>query len=310
MEDKLVKINDKTVKLTNLDKVLWPKDGYTKADLINYYYEVAPYILPHLKNRLFTMCRFPHGIDGDFFYQKDCPEYADEWVKTFPIPSPNIKDKVTNYILCNNLETLIWIVNQACIETHPSLSIVPEVSMPDIAVFDLDPMPPSTFKDSLKVAVLVKEALNEFGIKGYPKTSGASGLHIYVPIEPKYPYEEVKKFAQYIFKMINKVFPSHTSMERLIKNREGKIYLDYLQNTPGKTMACQYSLRPVDGANVSMPLYWEEVAGENISPSDFNIKNALPRLKETGDLYADLLNKKQSIDKVLELASNKKPALV
>lgn len=298
--NKTIKINNHEIKLTNLDKVIWPEDGYTKADLIQYYHDVSPYLLPHLRGRPFVMSRYPNGINEEFFYQKDCPDYAPEWMETFPIYTEN-KGKDVHYIVCNNVETLLWLANQACIEMHPWLAKTEDIKCPDIAVFDLDPMPPLDFKATLEIAPLVREALKEFGIKGYPKTSGSTGVHVYVPLKPEHTYQEVKEFVHYVCSFIHQVYPQKTTMERLIENRTGKIYLDYLQNTSGKTMACQYSLRPHKGAPVSTPLTWDEVEKGQIRPEDFNIKTALKRFRERGDLYQEMLTNRQSLKKVLAL---------
>lgn len=297
---KNVKISNHEVKLTNLDKVLWPEDGFTKGDLINYYIDISPFLLPHLANRPFVMSRYPNGIEKEYFYQKDCPDYAPDWIQTFPIYTEN-KDKDVYYIICNNLETLVWLANQACIEMHPWLAKINNINCPNIAVFDLDPMPPLGFHDALEIAPFVKQALKEFGLEGYPKISGSTGVHVYVPLKQVYTYQQIKEFVHYICRFINKVYPQKTTMERLIENRTGKIYLDYLQNTSGKTMACHYSVRPHKGAPVSTPLTWDEVEKGNVSPEKFNIKTVLERVKETGDLYKELLSKAQSLDKVMEL---------
>ncbi|HHV59365.1 MAG TPA: DNA polymerase domain-containing protein [Clostridiaceae bacterium] len=294
--DKTVKVNGKELLLTNMDKVLWPQDNYTKGDLVLYYYEISEYLLPHLKDRLFVMNRYPDGIEGESFYQKDCPEYAPEWIKTYPVYSEK-KDRNIDYIVCNDVETLVWLVNQGCIEMHPWLSRTAHIEHPDIAVFDLDPMPPLGFDSVISVALLVKEALGEFGLKGYPKTSGSTGMHIYVPIEPKHTFSEVKEFVQFICRMINRVYPDRTTMERLIENREGKVYLDYLQNSGGKTMACQYSVRPHPGAPVSAPLTWDEVQGGKLDPGTFNIKTIKERVEDLGDLFEEVIAKKQDLNK-------------
>lgn len=298
--NKIVKINNHDVKLTNLDKILWPEEGFTKADLIKYYLGISPYLLPHLAGRPFVMSRYPNGITAEYFYQKDCPDYAPEWLETYPIYNES-KDKNIYYVICHNLETLAWLANQACIEMHPWLAKTNNLQNPDLAVFDLDPMPPLGFQDALEIAPLVKEALHEFGLQGYPKTSGATGMHIFVPLEPVYAYREVRDFVHYICRLINKVYPQKTTLERLIENRTGKVYLDYLQNSSGKTMACQYSLRPQPGAPVSTPLTWEEVKDKSWQPADFNIKTILERVKNYGDLYSELLSNRQSLDQVLKL---------
>lgn len=292
-------IEDRKVHLTNLGKVFWP-EGHTKADLIKYYVDMAPVLLPYLKDRLFVMSRYPDGIFGETFYQKDCPDYAPEWVETVPLKSPDT-DKVVNYIVCNDVATLTWLANQACVELHIWLAKKDRLNYPDIAVFDLDPFPPATFKDVTGVAMLVKEALAQFGLKGFPKTSGATGMHIFVPVEPVLTYTEVRDAVEFICRRIHAVYPEKTTLERSVSKRDGKVYLDYLQNTRGKTMVFPYSLRPEPGAPVSTPVTWEEVAGQKIRPADFNIKTVFQRLAEVGDLYGESLALKQSLAEIYGL---------
>ncbi|PKM80890.1 MAG: DNA polymerase domain-containing protein [Firmicutes bacterium HGW-Firmicutes-14] len=281
---------------------MWPGDGITKAGLIKYYADMAEVILPYLKDRLFVMSRYPDGIEGEMFYQKDCPEYAPDWLKVFPVDSPDV-GKTINYIVCNDMPSLLWLANQACIEMHIWLARIPRIDYPDIAVFDLDPFPPAGFADTLQVGLLVKEALDQFGLKGYPKTSGATGLHIFVPIKPEFTYREVRDGVEFICRQINSVAPGKTTMERLVADRNGKVYLDYLQNTRGKTMTFHYSLRPVPGAPVSTPLTWDEVKEGKVRPENFTINNIRERLMETGDLYRDLLQPGQSIRGLVEVTA-------
>lgn len=295
-------IEGKRLKLTNLKKTMWPGDGITKAGLIKYYADMAEVILPYLKDRLFVMSRYPDGIEGEMFYQKDCPEYAPDWLKVFPVDSPDV-GKTINYIVCNDMPSLLWLANQACIEMHIWLARIPRIDYPDIAVFDLDPFPPAGFADTLQVGLLVKEALDQFGLKGYPKTSGATGLHIFVPIKPEFTYREVRDGVEFICRQINSVAPGKTTMERLVADRNGKVYLDYLQNTRGKTMTFHYSLRPVPGAPVSTPLTWDEVKEGKVRPENFTINNIRERLMETGDLYRDLLQPGQSIRGLVEVTA-------
>lgn len=300
---KEVVVEGKKVRLTNLEKMMWPGDGITKAGLIKYYADMAEVLLPHLKDRLFIMSRYPDGIDGEMFYQKDCPAYAPEWLNIFPVASPDV-GKVINYIVCNDLPTLMWLANQACIELHIWLARIPRLNYPDIMVFDLDPFPPAGFADTLEIALLVKEALAQFNLVGYPKTSGATGMHIFVPIKPEYTYLEVRDAVDFICRQIRSVFPRKTTMERLIADRTGKVYLDYLQNTRGKTMTFQYSLRPHPGAPVSTPVTWDEVKKGRIRPQDFRLDNFQDRLKEVGDLYKDLIKPRQSLKILVELSQS------
>ncbi len=297
---KEVVVEGKKFRLSNLDKPMWPGNGITKAGLIKYYADMADVLLPHLRDRLFIMSRFPDGIDGEMFYQKDRPDYAPDWLDIFPVDSPEA-DKTVRYIVCNDLPSLMWLANQACIELHIWLAKIPRINYPDIMVFDLDPFPPADFSDTLEIALLINEALQQFSLKGYPKTSGATGLHIFVPVKPEYTYQEVRSAVEFISRQIHAIIPAKTTLERLIVDRTGKVYLDYLQNTRGKTMTFQYSLRPIPGAPVSTPLTWAEVREGKIKPADFRIDNISERLGEVGDLYRDLLNPGQSLKNLMEI---------
>ncbi len=299
---KEVIVEGKKVRLTNLDKLIWPDDGISKAGLIKYYADMADILLPYLRDRLFVMSRYPDGVEGEMFYQKDCPEYAPDWMPVFPVYSAEAK-KTVHYIVCNDLPTLLWLANQACIELHIWLAKIPRIDYPDIAVFDLDPFPPAGFQDALEVALLVKEALEQFGLEGYPKTSGATGLHIFVPIKPEYTYKEVRDAVEFICRQIHSVFPQKTTLERLVSDRTGKVYLDYLQNTRGKTMTFQYSLRPAPGAPVSTPLTWDEVMTGRVNPGDFRIDTIKDRLAVAGDIYTPLLTPEQSLKGLVDVLS-------
>lgn len=287
-------INNRELKITNLDKTLWPDEGYTKSDLISYYSQVCEYILPFLKERPFVMQRFPDGIYGKSFYQKNCPSYAPEWIETF-------KHKNTNYVLCNNEETLLWLANQSCIEMHVWMSTYQNELYPDYAVFDLDPMPGITFDQVIKTALLVNSAMEEFSIRGYPKTSGAEGIHIFVPVEPIYTYEEIRLFVQFIFNLVNRITPDLTTQERSIDKRSQRIYLDSLQNARGKTMASPYSLRPKEKAPASMFLTWDEIAKGGFTPSDYNIKTVLSKIEQNKDIHLSIPQDKQNLSNVLSL---------
>lgn len=297
MKESYVAVNGHEVKLTNLDKLIWP-EGLTKAHLVKYYREIAPYILPYLYNRPLVMKRYPDGVVGESFYQKECPEYAPDWIIRYPVEH---SEKVVNYIICNDIATLVWLANQGCLEMHPWLSRIENIECPDIAVMDLDPSEGASFNDVLKIALLVKEALDQFNLQSYPKTSGATGLHIFVPIKPVYAYQTVTKAMQYVAELIVKINPEQATVERKVVQRQGKVYLDYLQNGRGKTMAFPYSLRPLPGAPVSTPLYWEEAESMNIAPDAFSIYNIISRIEEIGDIYYDVLSNKQTLDTLLGL---------
>lgn len=282
-------VNEREVHLTNLDKELWP--GFTKHDLIDYYIRVAPYLLPHLRNRPLVVQRFPEGIEREGFYQKNIPAGAPPWLKTCPVEHE--EGKITLYPVADNLETLVWLGNQACLELHPWLSSIGTLEYPDFAVFDLDPMEKSTFNDVRQAALSIREALASLGLACYPKLSGATGLQIYLPLVPRYSYRQVRDFAEAVCRRVQRELPAATTVERQVRKRGGKLYLDYLQNVRGKTLAAPYSPRPLAGAPISLPLTWAEVEQGSVLPGDYNIADALQRIKSTGDLFAPVLKNKQ-----------------
>ncbi|TDA69934.1 MAG: DNA polymerase domain-containing protein [Clostridia bacterium] len=284
---------------SHLTKVFWP-EGLTKYHLIKYYSDAAGLILPYLKHRPLVMKRYPDGIGGDFFYQKECPAYAPAWVETFPVYHADSR-KTVNYILGNNVETLTWLANQGCIEMHAWLSRVEHLEYPDIGVVDLDPAPGVGFADVLEIAALAHQALEEFGLKGFPKTSGATGLHVFLPLPPRWTFKEVTAAMGRLARFIVAVHPKKASIERQLAKRHGKVYLDYLQNARGRSMVSPYSLRALPGAPVSAPLTWEEVLAKDVRPQDFNIHTLLQRVETHGDLYAGLRKTTNDLEPLLEL---------
>lgn len=298
MTEHYVTINDCEIKLTNLEKLMWP-EGLTKAHLIKYYWEMAPYILPHLANRPLVMKRYPDGINGEAFYHKDCPDYAPDWIQ---IRSVEHSAKVVNYIVCNNLQTLIWLVNYGCLEMHPWLSPVNNLDRPDFGVLDLDPNPPAGFAEARQAAIVVSELLKRFQLRGYPKTSGKSGIHIYLNLGGRYSYQEVRQAFRYLAELVVQFNPKKYTVEREVASRGARVYIDYLQNGLGKTIASVYSLRPVPGAPVSAPVTWEELEDSRLAPSRFHIANMGDRIREKGDLFAAVLTDVQSLDTLLKAA--------
>lgn len=279
--------------MTNLDRELWPDDGLIKHDLLRYYIEAAPYLLPHLRNRPLVVQRFPQGIDRPGFYQKNVPAGAPSWLKTCPVRHSD--GKITEYIVVDSPETLIWLGNQSCLELHPWLSSLGSLDYPDFVVFDLDPMEQSTFSHICTAAVAIKELLEELGLQSYPKLSGATGLQIYLPVKPQYTYRRSRDFAEAICRRVHRAFPEITTLERSKERRGGKLYLDYLQNGRGKTLAAPYSPRPLPGAPVSLPLTWPEVAAEVVAPGEITLKNIWSRLREQGDLFGPVLENRQDL---------------
>jgi bifunctional non-homologous end joining protein LigD len=293
---KTVKGHD--LKFTNLSKIYWPEEGYTKRDMFNYYYQIAEYILPYLKDRPLSLNRFPNGINGKSFYQKDVKGKAPEWAKTFPYTTSDGEDK--EFLVGDDEATLLWMASLGCIEMNPWFSTVRHPDNPDYCVIDLDP-DKNTFEQVITAAQEVKNVLDAIGVTGYPKTSGSTGIHIYIPLAAKYTYDQSQMFGKLIVSLVNKAIPEFTSMERQIKNRGGKMYLDFLQNRPGATIACPYSLRPKPGATVSMPLHWDEVK-KGLKMKDFTINNSVSRVRSTGDLFRPTLGPGIDMEKALSKA--------
>lgn len=289
-------ISGHNLKFTNLSKVFWPKEGYTKRDMLNYYYQVAPYILPYLKDRPQSMNRYPNGIDGKSFYQKDITNKAPSWIKMEPYRTSEGEDK--NFLVPEDEAAVLYMANGGAIEMNPWNSTIYKPDYPDWCLIDIDPSDKTTFGQVIKTALVTKEVLDHLGVKGYPKTSGSTGIHVYIPLGAKYTYDQCQLFAKIIASQVHHILPEFTSIERIVKNRKGKLYVDYLQNRPKATLAAPYSLRPKPGATVSMPLFWEEVK-KGLSMKDFTIKNAIARIKKEGDIFKPVLGKGIDLEKIL-----------
>lgn len=290
----LTRIDGRLLHVSRLEKPLWPADGITKATLMDYFLSVAPALLPHLADRLLTVTRFPDGIEGHAFYQKHRPRSAPEWVPSHRVPAPDSQRGYIDYVLAQDRPTLAWLANEACIELHPSLARVPHLDRPDFLVVDLDPMPPAGFAEARRVAFLVRELLERVGLRGYPKTSGATGIHIYVPLEPRYPYRVTKTLALRIAEHVARALPDTATDARRIRDRGGRVYVDALQNLPGKTLVAPYSPRPLPGAPVSTPVTWEEL--QHVEPAAFTLRTVPERLRRFGDRFAPLLEDRQRLD--------------
>lgn len=292
----VLNIEGKNIKLTNLDKIFWPDLNITKGDMINYYIKVSQYMLPHIKNRPFSMKPYPDGINGKSFYQKQCPREAPQWLATVPIYSS--KRGYVHWCLINDLPSLIWITNRACIEMHTWFSCVPNLDKPDIAVLDIDPSGKTGFKEAQAIAKLFKVLIDELKLTALSKTSGATGIHIYIPIEPIYYFHQVRDFLLKLCHYVEKANPELSTTERNVKKRGNKVYLDAVQNASGKTIPAAYSLRPTPEATVSTPLLWEELDDASLAPNKFTIYNTLPRIKDMGELFQEVLNKRQTLPKI------------
>lgn len=299
-----LKVGKTTLHLTNQDKIYFPKDGITKGDIVKYYNEAAPLILPYLKDRPESMNRFPNGIDSPSFYQKDIDvDKTPKWLKTKKIFSES-NDADVNYLICNDKETLLYMANLGCIEINPWNSTIKNISNPDWLVIDLDPAKEDDFKTVVETALVVKEVMDELETDCLCKTSGASGLHIYIPLGAQYDYDSIKILAELIAKEVHTRLPKTTSIERSIKKRKNKLYIDFLQNRRGQTLAAPYSVRPEPGATVSTPLEWNEVNAK-LHPSQFTIKNVLQRFEKKGDLWKPVLSKGANIIKIIKKLEEK-----
>ncbi len=298
--DQDIKANGKTVHVTHVNKVYWPNEGWTKGDVITYYNDMAPYILPYLKNRPQSLHRTPNGIKDKGFFHKDAGDNAPDWITAIELFSESA-NKDINYIVCNNKATLLYLANLGCIELNPWNSRVQYLDQPDYLVMDIDPSDNNTFEQVIDVALAIKEVLDTGGIPSCCKTSGASGLHVYVPLQARYDYEQVREFARIIAMLTVQMLPGITTMERSLSKRDkNKIYLDYLQNKRGQTLAAPYCTRPVPGATVSAPLLWKEVRS-GLSPAQFHIGNMLQRVQQHGDLFELVLGKGFALQKALAL---------
>jgi len=279
----------------HLSKLYWPKEGFTKRQLLNYYYEVSPYILPYLKDRPQSLNRFPNGIEGASFYHKDVTATAPDWVKQFPYHA-NGENK--NFLVVEDTASILWMANMGAIEMNPWNSRIQTPDHPDWCIIDLDPSDRNTFNEVIETALVTKDVLDEMNVVAYPKTSGSTGIHIYVPLGAAYTYDESQMFAQIIATEVRNRLPSTTSIERMTNKRKGKIYVDFLQNRPKATLAAPYSVRPKPGATISMPLHWEEIK-KGLKMNQFTMKNALSQIKERGDLFKPVLGKGINMEKVI-----------
>ena len=286
------------LRLSNLDKVFWPDEGYTKGDLLAYYYNVAELILPHLRERPLTMKRMPDGISGPFFYEKTAPSHTPDWIPRCPVRSDESKDGVIGYLMVNDLATLLFVANLGCIEMHPLHSRCSTIETPDYLFFDLDPMGAS-FEDVLIVARHVRAALGALGLTGYPKTSGATGVQIYVPVERGWSYDQVRDFVGTLGRTIERADREHVTMAWQIDKRTGKVFIDHNMNRSGANISAVYSLRPEAGATVSTPLLWEEVDA-GVTPQDFRIDNVWERFEKLGDLFEGVRTSPQELGTALE----------
>ncbi|HEY1009449.1 MAG: DNA ligase D [Daejeonella sp.] len=299
-ETQVKKVCGHELKFTSLSKLYWPEDGVSKRDMFNFYYQIAEYIIPYLKDRPQSLNRFPGGIHGKSFYQKDVKGKAPDWVKTFPYVNGEGEHK--EYLVGADEATLLWMASLGCIEMNPWFSRVQSPDQPDYCVIDLDP-DKNTFDQVIEAALEVKKICDAIETPCFCKTSGSTGIHIYIPLGAKYSYDQSQMFARIIVNIVHSHLPAFTSLERMIAKRKGKMYLDFLQNRPGATIAGPYSLRPKPGATVSMPLHWDEVKS-GLKMKDFTIFTAVDRLKQEGDIFKGVLGKGIDLEQVSKKAQS------
>jgi bifunctional non-homologous end joining protein LigD len=290
------------LKLSNLDKPFWPEEGITKGDLLRYYRAIAPVILPHLKDRPFTMKRYPDGWNGPFFFQKDAPKHMPDWIPTFRAMATTRdrppQKRMINFPLVNDELALLWMVNMGCIDMNTWYSRIDHPDRPDWVLFDLDPSDDVGFAETIEVALLIKQALDSLGLVSFPKTSGSEGIHILVPVERRVTYGDSREFAEIVANAIASSHPGLATTEWSKRKRRG-VLIDSNQNGEGKTIASAYSVRPKAGAPVSTPLRWNEV-NDKLDPSVYTMEVALDRVRESGDLFEGVLTTKQSLAKALK----------
>ena len=281
-----VQIEDHTVQLTNLDKLFWPQLGITKGDLLSYYAEVSPFLLPHLQNRAMVMKRYPNGAAGDFFFQKRAPEPRPDWIEICPIQH---HAGLVQFPVVRDLASLLWIVNLGCIDLNPWYARCDDTDRPDYLHFDLDPVSGADFERVRATALLVHQSLHDLKIPSYAKTTGSRGIHVYVPIERGPTQKEVWTFAKALAQQLAGNHPDLITAEyRIAKRPSGRVLVDYNQNAWGRTLASIYSVRPTPTATVSTPVTWQEIA-QGITVEDFHMRNVPARLRKAGDLWKPLL---------------------
>ncbi|MEO7524178.1 MAG: non-homologous end-joining DNA ligase [Ferruginibacter sp.] len=298
-----IKIGRNTVKITNRQKLYWPEEGLSKGMLIDYYQDIAEYLLPFLKDRPQSLKRNPNGIKDNGFFHKDAGEKAPSFVKSFKVHAESTNKEI-DYILCNDKATLAYLNNLGCIELNPWHSTIKKPGNPDYMIIDIDPSDKNNFDQVIEVTRAFKKLLDNAGAKSFCKTSGSTGIHIYVPMGKKYEYEEVKNFAQLLCIIVSELLPDLTTMERNLKKRGNKkIYLDYLQNRKSQTISSVYSVRPKKGATVSMPLHWKEVK-KGLQPTDFTIHNAAKRIRKMPEIFRGVLGPATNISTCLKKLKN------
>jgi bifunctional non-homologous end joining protein LigD len=273
---------ERELRLSNLDKVYWPESGYTKGDLLTYYFNVSPTMLPHLVQRPLTLKRMPNGIDGPFFYEKNAPMHTPGWMPVVPVPGEG-EGKVIRYLSVRDAADMLWIANLGCIEFHPLHARGTDQAHPSYAFFDLDPFEPAGWDDVRHVAALINVVLTRLGVTSYPKTSGATGMQIMVPLDGSHDYDDVRRFVGAVADLVHAADPDTTTMEWDVSRRAGKVFLDVNMNREGANIAAAYSVRPEPRATVSAPFAWDEL--DEVEPSLYTIETIHERISRVGDPF-------------------------
>ncbi len=286
-----VDVDGRRLKLSNLDKVLYPEPGFAKGQVIDYYTRIAPAVLPHLQGRALTLKRYPNGVDGKYFYEKQKPSHAPEWVRSATIETG---DRDIDFVLCDDLPTLVWLANLADLELHPSLALAENPDRPTVLAFDLDPGEPAALPECREVALLLRDLLADLGLECLAKTSGSKGMQVYVPLNTPITYDDTKPFAQAIAQLLEKQHPKLVTSSMKKSLRPGKVFIDWSQNSRHKTTVAVYSLRARAQPTVSTPVTWDEIADDS-QELVFETDALLERVDEHGDLFAPAIDLEQEL---------------
>jgi bifunctional non-homologous end joining protein LigD len=289
-----IEVEGRRLKLSNLDKVFYPKVGFTKGQVIDYYTRVAPVLLPHLRGRALTLKRYPDGVEGEYFYEKQCPSHRPDWVRTEPVRA---NGKVIDFCIADDLPTLVWTSNLADLELHTSLAVADDIQRPTMMVFDLDPGPPAAVLECARVALLLRDLLDQLKLESVIKTSGSKGLQVYVPLNSDVSYDDTKPFSHALAKLLQKHHRDLVVSTQKKTERKGKVLVDWSQNDDFKTTVCVYSLRARERPTVSTPLEWDEVesavARDDSERLVFDSEAVLRRVERSGDLFKPVLEREQ-----------------
>lgn len=301
-----VDVQGRKLKLTNLEKVLYPAAEFSKGQVLDFYVRIAPVLVPHLAGRPLTMKRYPEGVNAEHFFEKNAPKHRPDWVKTAPVWSES-NHRTIHFILANDLPTLVWIANLASIELHPSLSLAADIATPTMIVFDLDPGPPANIVQCAQVGIWVRDIFEHFGLQSFPKTSGSKGLQIYVPLNSKTSYDETKPFAHAVARLLEQEHPKLVVSDMKKAVRTNKVFVDWSQNDQHKTTISVYSLRARENPTVSTPVRWEEVE-QALNRKDaaqlvFEAKDVLARVEKMGDLFEPALKLRQKLPQLAGLGA-------